>query len=358
MTWETKQIEEITQLNLIRDLKKTKGDVVWGYYTSAREKVLTEVVDEIKGYESGLTDHGPRHLENVLGSIELLLGDKVKEINGVFLYVLLQCVLFHDVGNVYGREGHNKAIKPIYDLVRGESKNSDEQEERKVILSICEAHSGTTLDGSYDTLQHVVEITNIYGQNISPLEIASVLRFADELSEGQQRTSEFMLTNDLYKDPELYFHQYANCTKIHIDTDSERIALIYHIQLKEKLSEDRTKLTIEELTLFLPFLYNRIWKMNQERKYTKHYCDKYLFPFKSITVSIDFYWQDNPLNIVKEFIGLTDLVVPNDEEPTFIKKYPFFKIDNIISVLRANIKSSKPPGRIAKFFGKLDRGTL
>ena len=60
-------------------------------------------------------------------------------------------------------------------------------------------------------------------------ELAAVLRFADELAEGPQRTSEFMQAEGLYESESQQFHDYANSTHILIDRGTNRIILTYEI---------------------------------------------------------------------------------------------------------------------------------
>ena len=69
------------------------------------------------------------------------------------------------------------------------------------------------------------------GQLVRLRELAAVLRFADELAEGPQRTSEFMQEEGLYDSESQQFHDYANITNILIERQNSRIVITYEIDI-------------------------------------------------------------------------------------------------------------------------------
>ncbi len=155
--WETLEFEEIIKAALIRDLLQTHGDTRFGFYTTARKHLLEDILDEIKRIQPNITDHGPKHIRNVLENIKDLLGSSIGEwnnesrklsngdLNGMELYVLGLSALFHDVGNVFSRTEHQKQIGPIYDCAmggNGGNRGNQGDEQKKLILDICKAHCG------------------------------------------------------------------------------------------------------------------------------------------------------------------------------------------------------------------------
>ena len=60
-----------------------------------------------------LTDHGPKHIATVIRrASDLLCGDSF--LTPYESYILLLSIHFHDVGNVFGREKHEKKICLLY----------------------------------------------------------------------------------------------------------------------------------------------------------------------------------------------------------------------------------------------------
>ena len=146
------------------------------------------------------------------------------------------------------------------------------------------------------------------GQRVRLRELAAVLRFADELAEGPQRTSEFMLTEDRYSKESKIFHKYASSTHIFIDRRLCRIALAYEIDIDVKnTDEDRRK----ALSQFFEFVYKRILKLNQERRYARHYSEL-LAPFKSTEATFNFHCKGEILETDLVPLKLTDIVVPGE----------------------------------------------
>ena len=68
-----------------------------------------------------------------------------------------------------------------------------------MVVRATSAHTGKAQDGSCDTLKEVAELDHLANRPVRLRELAAILRFADELAEGPQRTSEFMQVEDLYE---------------------------------------------------------------------------------------------------------------------------------------------------------------
>lgn len=336
--WETLDIEEIIQAALIRDLSKSHGDGRFGYYATARKHLLENILEEIKKIQPNMTDHGPRHIRDVLENIQELLGDSIgvwnkasKTIedgffNGMELYVLGLSALFHDVGNIFKRDEHQKQIGPIYDLARPSIGGNQDSEEKKIILDICRAHCGEGLDGSKNTLAFVTERSKLDRKEIRPNLLAPILRFADELAEGEQRTSYFMIQHHNYPKQSIQFHRYALSSNVDIDRAHGRIRLQYHISLRLPKKPEYNGshnhgpvIPIGGLAKFLSFIYQRIEKVNQERQYTKHYCPL-LERFKETSASINFWYRGREIPIDLQPIVFSDLVVPGYPQKSVVER--------------------------------------
>lgn len=248
--WEDSKIE----LELEQKLKNlgSNGKALYARYISARTFLNKDILPWIKSVEGSLTDHGPEHIKNVLDNAYQLIGHK-SDLNEIELYILCQSILFHDVGNLFGRTKHNLNIPPIY--VAAFSKLWLSRQEMSLVISIGRSHSGKSpTDGSNDTLKDLksdfYESTNVRAQ-----QLAAILRFADELAEGPQRTSSYLVGMQMFSPDSQIYHMYASATHVGIDRGGDRIALSYHIELDKFNFSDPTG--IENFSKFMKCIYSR-----------------------------------------------------------------------------------------------------
>lgn len=337
--WEILDFERLTKKALIRELNKTHGEERFSYYVLSRKNLLEQVLDEIKKIQPDMTDHGPKHVKNVLNNIQELLGEASKSLGGMELYILCLSALFHDVGNVFAREAHQKQIGQIYDYARPSLGGNQDSEEKKVILDICKAHCGAGTDGSKNTLAFVTERSKIDRKAIRPNLLAPILRFADELAEGEQRTSHFMIKQHKYSPESQIFHKYADSVSVDIDRAHGRILLKYHItvDLPGNATDDGSKshgpiISLEALGEFLEFVYIRIEKLNQERQYAKHYCPL-LEPFKETAASFNFWHKGREIPVDLSPVIFSDLVVPGDPRKSVVDSDNKYNPNDLITLL-------------------------
>lgn len=330
MAWETCEIEKIAKRIIVEDFGPSKGDELFGIYSNARNILIENVLSEIRGRQPHLTEHGPEHIANVLNNAHDLLGEATTKLTGSELYCLLMSILFHDVGNFYGRTNHQHNINEIYDFVRTGARLI--HQEKYIVIKLVGAHCGELADGSRDTIQPICETTHFEGKSVNLGLLGAILRFADELAEGMQRTSLFMhhihgypLVNELY-------HDYSKITQIDIDKGNQRIALTYNIPIDTDenliLSEDKR----DKISELIDFTYKRIIKLDQERQYAKYYCT-YFSPFIKTTVTFN-YWING---ILHDFglnqLILSDLVVPGDVQKELKDYDPSYEKDGIIEAI-------------------------
>ncbi len=249
-------------------------------YVTARTTLLDDILDNIRGSEPHLTDHGPRHIEHVLKNVFKLLEGDLQHFNPLEHYILGLSVLFHDVGNLYERKDHNKRIARFYDYVRTADKFA---QEKALVVQIAQAHTGEALNGSRNTLADVPPLSQLDGEPIKAREIAALVRLADELAEGRQRTSEYMLRHGLYTPDSLPYHEYSAATDITIDKGNDRIAVTYQLQIDSQAGlEDE----IQRTKRLLQFACDRLAKMDLERRYARFHCVKPLVRFRQISACL------------------------------------------------------------------------
>jgi len=335
MAWNTREIEEITRKKLVKERQKAEGEVKYGCYTTARKHLLEHVLPQIKAVLPELTDHGPTHVENVLDNARELLGKDIEKLDGTELYCLVLPILFHDVGNVFARTEHQRNVNRVYDFVRPGIES--DKREKFIVLHAAMAHCGEASDGSKNTLKDVPEMTTMDGKGVRLREISAILRFADELAEGPQRTSRFMQVCHRYPRDSQIYHQYANITSIHIDRANERIAVTYDMQFETNGDKRLTEEKEREVVQLLEYTYKRIIKLNQERQYAKHYCEL-LNAFKKTTVAFNFWASGQLLDLHLAQVPLTDLVVPEDEHKDFVKHDQSYEPAKIIELINAGLR--------------------
>jgi hypothetical protein len=331
-------LEEKLDKRLKSKLGEDDGASFMSRYITARDKSFADIISQISGSEPDLTKHDITHIRAVLTRVDQLLDDSYLELSVYDLYVLCMIVLFHDVGNIFGRRDHQtkQKVAKVYNHVRGNDPRWNQ--ERLIILKAVEAHTGRSQTGQpLDTLSEVDEVGNLEnGQKIRLRELATILRFADELEEGPGRTSLFKQQNagekGGYSQESLPYHEYANITDVFIDRGGGRIVLTYHLNWDKQKDPD-----CDCLKKVLAFCFQRILKLDDERKYARYYS-KLLDPFRKTEVSFQFTVDNLPVDIGLEPIQFHDEIpVPrvsyDDHESALENKSGSYKIDAIIEKL-------------------------
>jgi hypothetical protein len=316
--WVETEFERHMNQRLVAELGQERATSMCSQFVVARNKVLHEIKN-IHGVEPQLSDHGPDHISNVLDNVMSLISSdhSIHGLTARELYILGLVVLFHDVGNLFGREDHHTRIGEVFDWARGS--DSVTRREKTLILRAASAHTGVTKSGSKNTLAEVDPSEHFEGKPVALRSIAAILRLADELAEGPQRTTEFFRTNIGYEPPSQKFHQYAACTHVSADRASGRLRLTYELQLDDfELPANTAR--VGDLVAFLEFIFHRVSKLDDERRYTRFYCPL-LDAFRQTDVAINFYSGSRPLEFGLNF-QLDDLVVPGQGDSTFNSRLP------------------------------------
>ncbi|MDF7820951.1 hypothetical protein P1X15_25230 [Runella sp. MFBS21] len=328
MSWIENDFEKKIKEKLYTQFDEIKGDEYYVRYKEVRNKLIKDIYPENAAAAPNLSRHDPSHIADVMNSIHRVIGDKYGYLTGMDLYFLGLIVLFHDSGIIKGRKEHHvrSRIKHIYDSMQTEDRARYKQE-RRLVLRAASAHSSSGKEGrDADTMQPLPVNDGIDGNDVKVREMAVLLRFADELSEGPHRTSLYKLNNGLYDEESKIYHQYASITHVHIDRGSNSIKLTYNIDFKDNNS-------LREL---LEFTYERIHKLDQERKFARHYstiCDV----FKETKVVINIEHGEGELTI--DNCTLTDLVIPGDSHKPLQELFRDYDIDQIIAKINSEQRS-------------------
>ena len=308
----------------------SKGIRLKALYAMARNKLMDEVLPKTIVAEPDMTDHSAAHVIDVMNNADKLLDpDAFKGGNTLLTaadaYVLCLSILFHDAGMVYGREGHEQQIVGVYDWVR---KSCDPPlQEKPLIYRIAGAHTGTTDDGAKDKIGEVPSTMDLDGDEVRPRELAAILRFADELSEGPHRTSRFAANGTDLSSTSQVYHEYANVTNVHIDRCLGRIALTYSYDICGSNADPGSS----EFRKLLEFTFSRAIKVDRERRYARFYSSQ-LAPFNRTEITFNF-WTPTGAAFGLDGLQLSDknaLDQPLPDLKTFDSRYD---IEAIISKL-------------------------
>jgi len=330
MVWDEKEIEKITKRKLVKQLGKQKGKEKYARYTSAKSYLCENVYDQIQNHGSeGLTDHSAKHVSNVIDCAAKLMGDVKGDpvYTGIDCYCLLLAILFHDVGNIYGRDDHQNKIDEVYSAALNST--SKHRAEKILIKSIVGAHCGKDKEGNeIDTMAKLMKSgDSIDGYSVRTLDVAAVIRFADELAEGPQRTSDFVSEYCNMPESSTVYHEYAKTVEVHIDRNDERVILKYQVlvNVRNNDSDDAFKELIK-------FILARVEKVNDERRYNRFYTE-WLQPFKKLEVTINLLTDDDYERKVSviQFPPITDKVLPGSSKGSLASIYPKFEENTVLT---------------------------
>lgn len=264
-----------------------------------------------------LTDHGPDHVKTVILRASELVSANSCHLTGYEVYLLLGAIHSHDVGNIYGREGHElkaeKILEHLGKLV------GDDDIEKRCILKIAQAHGGWPKD-KIDTLP---KREPILGRYVRMQMLAAILKFADELADERLRAARFITSEGLLPPESEIFHHFAlSLHSVVIDTKEQHEVNLTFSLNKTQVAQTLGKIRkgenghkeVEQVFLFDEII-QRTWKSHLERIY----CMRFLTPdirIDRINVKIEFFDNYNQLH---------DLIGYRLEE----RGYPDYPLDNI-----------------------------
>lgn len=237
-----------------------------------------------------LTDHGAKHIELVLSRVSDLVRTEKSlksEIPGRAIYdpslmpyevfLITMATHFHDVGNMYGRDGHEQKILEVMDA-SGALKPID-WAERKLIADIARCHGGK-IEGDKDTIRFLPAGDQQNGSvHYRPQLLAAVLRLADELADEYSRADNFGLIEP-QKLPAtcLLYHKYAAALKVSIKPLSGQIGLEFNLMADDLRRPFKKLVKGKKKPVFLlDEVYERTLKTYTEMSY----CERYMRPLDS-----------------------------------------------------------------------------
>lgn len=192
------------------------------------------------------------------------------------IYFLLCSIVVHDIGNIYGRLGHEKALDSI--LESNECKVIiPDAVERMYIKRIAGVHGGI-IKNNADTIRVLEKDIEINGLHIREQLLAAILRFADELADDATRANYPAMNSNIVTEESRIHHAYSKSLHT-VELAQNAVDDSYEVHLSYLLSTDEAKTQFGKSGRYLiDEIYARTIKMERERRY----CIRYLRPYCSL----------------------------------------------------------------------------
>ena len=199
----------------------------------------------------------------------LLLGIGVEQLSGYEIFILLLAIHFHDVGNIFGRDEHEKRVFEVMEELG--VLFPSETPLKKTIATVAMAHGGK-INGSKDTISSLAQEEHLQGALIKPALLAAILRFSDEISDDHTRAARFLLQS-LPPENQI-FHYYSKCLQ---QTGVSGNSLILKFDLPLELADGlSTKENVGDPRGYSEmFLYDEILLRLKKCLTELEYCSRY-----------------------------------------------------------------------------------
>jgi hypothetical protein len=265
------------------------------------------------------TDHSIGHINRILRKLYFLLRPQLltdnesgafgrsyisldktsKKLNIYEMYLLMCSALWHDIGNLYGRNNHEKNIAKVFNNAKPFLYDFTSSE---WIEKISMAHSGkNAIDDYIDR-----ETKNEGDFTFYPKFLAALLRLADELDEDKERVGA-TLYNMIPEEKKAYWF-FCKCNdSIKIekdDLDRHKIVIEGRMDKKDIKTKLKKEIALNEIceVVGIEEYIRRIDKMNKERQYCSCYLKpRYFKPVEYIQLRLRIY-KSIGLNKEIEFI--------------------------------------------------------
>ncbi|MEN6292196.1 MAG: hypothetical protein ABFD07_09330 [Methanobacterium sp.] len=238
-----------------------------------------------------LNDHGTNHIKKVISKTSDILQNFIRKedmLTPYEAYLLLCAIQLHDIGNIWGRDGHEKKISTVLNTHNYAGLIGDTPT-KAIVFKIAEAHSGRINDDK-DTISFLSHTDTIYSEEIRTRLMAALLRFADELADDASRADLIGIDMNNIPAESLIYHQYSKCLHSVMIKKNE-VNKTFFIELKYAVDADLVKkkyLKNGTEKFFLDEILSRIKKVEQERRYCMHFFSQYI-PLCETHVKIEFY---------------------------------------------------------------------
>ena len=269
-----------------------------------------------------LNDHSEKHVAMVMEKASDLLSGLSEE-NGLTpfeAFIFLTAIQVHDAGHIIQANRGTHAIDT--EKIIEELNKTICSLERNFIFDIAKAHSGKE-----DLIGNLPTDTKLSNMDVRPKLLAAILRFADELADGQERASNYLMEINKIPKESLIYHTFSSCLNTFSAVSQEqRVDMFFCVNkaqattlFKKRKKDKKGKDTVKSIYL-INEIYERTLKTFNEALYYNRFVPEEI-RIKSIKVKITFI---EPLKSVPFF----DTIEYRLEEIGYpqLSSYDIFKI--------------------------------
>ena len=260
-------------------------------YLAFREKIARDFLHLIASKEPFMNDHSREHLQRVLYHIESILecnyfrkNSKIVDIptdrilSWADTMILLNALIWHDIGNIYGRKGHAKKVRNCLEAI---APYLYDTHLKNYIIQVAEAHSGENAIENSIPDSHAA---SHYENNDIHLQfIAAVLRFADEIDEDHRRAkpNEYEDLDLIPEESQRFWFFSKSNSSIKVSNEIGMMNFDFWVNIESYIPKSKFDRkfkadgsNIEAATEY----FRRILKFEKERRYCNKYITKFYHP--------------------------------------------------------------------------------
>ncbi|MFA9502020.1 hypothetical protein ACERIM_04480 [Natrinema sp. H-ect1] len=263
-------------LESVADEGNESADTLLNNYRSVKRYLEREYYPWVLNNCRWFTDHGEKHVKSVISQLDCLLSEELESddygsLSYMDMYLLLTSAIWHDVGMVSKRAGHeDEAARIAAEIQDLAFPNTGIQ---SVVSRIVKAHTGDGKNG-LEIPRTKTEVTIGHESfTVKSRSLSALLRFADEISENQERVSAgSAIWANIPEESEIYWRFADSITGI--VSKPRRNTVSVNIELTQESAMDRYPVPDEyesrgtdgKITL-IEYIICRIEKMNNEKVY-------------------------------------------------------------------------------------------
>ncbi|WP_420181837.1 HD domain-containing protein [Haloarcula sp. KBTZ06] len=274
-------------------------------YKQTKRYLENEMYPWVQSNCSWYTDHGEQHITAVMNQASRLLKNELRDLdegdlNELDLFILLTGILWHDVGMIIDRSEHERISTEVNSRFRDIAFPSTSI--KATTDDIIKGHrhqAGLNIPKKSATFNIKGGVYKIY-----PKSLAGILRFADEISETQERVSgDTWVRETVPEESEIFWryaetiqgchpHLNAKAINLNIEVSFERATEMYPCpgSFEERRNENGEISLIEYIICRLEKLVNEL-----------SYCERYFNRYAEIReANVEITIRDDSNNIIKE----------------------------------------------------------
>ncbi|MBX3114460.1 MAG: hypothetical protein KF836_07835 [Fimbriimonadaceae bacterium] len=295
--------KEVAQASLAKDIEDLIAEIAnLSNSKSLNMDLLTKTLFEKIRY---LNSHGPEHVQLVdKRACELLIEMKIV-LEAYELYFLVAAIWVHDVGMIYGRDGHEKSLKNV---VSSLGDTIGDEQERRTIIAIAGVHGGHVENqpDNKDTISTIRSSSPVSSKRVRLQLLAALVRLADELAEDKSRATKIpsylKTSEDSATRASEVFHAYSSCLDSCIINGSDRTIELEFLLNVDDVIRDYHKGS--KKVYLLDEIYDRTTKVFNELTYCNRFFVDALQGGATLldAVKIDIKIYDNSDDIAPIFL--------------------------------------------------------